>query len=533
LSDLTNGDVAATLDEYAALLELAGANSYSSRAYRRAADQIRGLPMPVADLVRTGRVRERRGIGSGIESRLTELVETGQIVELEELRERTSPELAALGSRLGFGAKRGAEIGAALGIRTAAELREAAEGGRLREVPGIGPSTEAKIRAALAANRPATSRPLRLTESRAITQRIAAALRGVPAGDPRRWKDTSTSLAVVVATTTPDEVLRRFAALPEIVATDGDVGLTLDGTQVTLVTTTDSSFGTALFRATGSAEYVAQLEPLPDAPDEVQVYERLGLPFLPPELRELSAPVEVPDLVSVDQIRGDLHCHTRWSDGRSTVLGMAEAAREKGYDYLAICDHTSSLGVVPGLDADGVRRQGEEIAAANELLHPFRVLRGTECDILPDGRLDLPDDVLAELDWVQASLHAGQRAPRRELTARVLHGMEHPAVRSLSHPTGRLIGHRPENALDLEQTFEAALAHGVALEVNGLPDRLDLSGEHVRQAIAAGVKITCSTDAHSVAGLDNMPLSVHTARRGLAGRTDVLNTRALSELVSR
>jgi DNA polymerase (family 10) len=528
-----NADVAATLDEYAALLELAGANSFSARAYRRAADQIRGLPTPVADLVRTRRVRELRGIGSGIEARLSELVETGHIAELEELRQRTSPELAALGRRLGFGAKRGAEIGAALGIRTAAELRAAAEAGRLREVPGIGPRTEAKIRGALAANGPATSRPLRLTEARSISERIAAALGGVPAGDPRRWKDASTSIAVVVSTATPDEVRRRFAALPEIVATDGDVGLTLEGTQVALVTTTAPSFGTALFRATGSPGYVAQLEPLPEAPDEAQLYGLLGLPYLPPELRELPAPVEPPELVSVDQIRGDLHCHTRWSDGRATVLEMAEAAREKGYDYLAICDHTSSLGVVPGLDGDGVRRQGEEIEAANELLDPFRVLRGTECDILPDGRLDLPDDVLAELDWVQLSLHAGQRAPRRELTARVLHGMGHPAVRSLSHPTGRLIGHRPENALDLERTFGAALAYGIALEVNGLPDRLDLSGEHVREAIAAGVKITCSTDAHSVAGLDNMSLSVHTARRGCAGPGDVLNTRTMSELLRR
>src|SRR5207302_8476837 len=170
-----------------------------------------------------------------------------------------------------------------------------------------------------------------------------------------------------------------------------------------------------------------------------------------------------------------------------------------GYDYVAGCDHTTNLGVVPGLDADALHRQGEEIAAVNAELAPFHVLRGIECDILPDGRLDLPDDALAELDWVQISLHAGQRAPRAELTARVLHAMQHPAARSLSHPTGRLIGHRPENALDLERTIEVALETGVALEVNGLPDRLDLSGEHVREALAAGVKITCSTDAHSIA----------------------------------
>lgn len=531
MSELTNADAAATLDEYAALLELAGANAFSARAYRRAADQIRGLPMPVMDLVRTGRVRELRGIGSGIEARLSELVRTGHIAELDELRRQTSPELAALGRRLGFGAKRGADIGAALGIRTAAELRAAADEGRLREVPGIGPRTEAKIRAALDGNRTIPPRPLLLNRARAISERIAVALGGVAAGDPRRWKDASTAIAVVVATRKPEDVRRRFAELPEIVATDGNVGLTLEGTPVTLVTTDPASFGTALFRATGSAEYVSAFEPLPDATDEELLYEQLGLPYLPPELRELPATTGRYELVSVDLIRGDLHCHTQWSDGRATVLAMAEAARAKGYDYLAICDHTSSLRVVPGLDADAVRRQGEEIQAANERLHPFRILRGTECDILPDGRLDLPDVVLDELDWVQVSLHAGQRAPRRELTARVLHGMAHPAVRSLSHPTGRLIGHRPENALDLERTFEVALDRGIALEVNGLPDRLDLSGEHVREAIAAGVKLTCSTDAHSIGGLDNMPLSVHTARRGRAGPGDVLNTLTLEELL--
>src|SRR5687768_13802801 len=212
---------------------------------------------------------------------------------------------------------------------------------------------------------------------------------------------------------------------------------------------------------------------------------------------------------------------------------MGRAARERGYDYVAICDHTPAVGAVQGLTADDVRRQAEEIAAANERLAPFRVLRGAECDILPDGSLDLPDDVLAELDWVQASLHAGQRRPRQELTKHVIEAMRHPAVSCLSHPTGRLIGHRPPNALDLDRVFEVALEAGVALEVNGLPDRLDLSGAHVREALAAGVPIVCSTDAHSVRGLGNMALSVATARRGGAPRGAVLNTLSLSVLLSR
>jgi DNA polymerase (family 10) len=285
-------------------------------------------------------------------------------------------------------------------------------------------------------------------------------------------------------------------------------------------------------RATGSAEYVAALEPLPAAASEAAVYAALGLPWVPPELREAPFRGAPPALVEVSDIRGDLHCHTTWSDGRASVEEMGRAARERGYDYVAICDHTPAVGAAPGLTADDVRRQAEEIAAANERLAPFRILRGIECDILPDGRLDLPDDVLAELDWVQASVHGGQRMPRAEMTRRVEEALRHPAVRCLSHPTGRLIGRRPENALDLERVFEVALEQGVAIEVNGLSPRLDLSGEHVREALRAGVPIVCSTDAHSTRGLANMPLSVHTARRGGATRADVVNTRPLAGLAS-
>ena len=211
---------------------------------------------------------------------------------------------------------------------------------------------------------------------------------------------------------------------------------------------------------------------------------------------------------------------------------MGRAALERGYEYLAICDHTPAVGAVRGLTPDDVRRQAEEIAAANERLKPFRILRGIECDILPDGRLDLPDDVLAELDWVQASVHGGQRMPRREMTARVEDALRNPYVRCLSHPTGRYINRRPENALDLERIFEVALEEGVAVEVNGLPDRLDLSGEHVREALAAGIEIVCSTDAHSVRGFTNMAFSVATARRGWATAANVVNTRPLAAILA-
>jgi len=522
---MDNGLIAARLDEYAALLELAGAGYYSHRAYRRAAELIRATPAPVADLVRGGRVRELRGIGRGIEARLVELVDTGEIEELRELERTVSPQLAAFGRLIGIGAQRAVEIGKTLGIRTVDEFRVAAAEGRLREVPGIGPKTEERIRAALERGVAATTRPVLLHRARALVETIAEELGGVAAGDPRRWKDACTWLAVAA----PGGELE---SVPEIVAMVApDVGVTVEGIPVELHVAPPESFGTALVRATGSQEWVAALEPLPDAPDEVGVFELLGLPFVPPELREGAQTRDVPELVAVEQIRGDLHVHTRWSDGKASVLEMGDGARARGYEYVAICDHTPNVTVVPGLDADALRRQADEIAAANEVLAPFRILRGAECDIRRDGTLDLPDDVLAELEWVQLSLHAGQRAPRREITARVVEAMRHPAVGCLSHPTGRLIGRRPENALDLERVFEVALETGVALEVNGLASRLDLSGEHVREALAAGVAIVCSTDAHSVAGLGNMPLSVHTARRGGAQPADVLNTGRLRDVL--
>jgi DNA polymerase (family 10) len=358
-----------------------------------------------------------------------------------------------------------------------------------------------------------------------VVARIAAQIGGVAAGDPRRWKDACTWLAVVA-----DEA-QDFQDLPEIVAMAApNVGVTIEGVPIEFFCAPPDARGTALVRATGSPEWVAAVEPLPEASTEEDVFSALGVPFVPPELREgrrMPSPVE---LVSVQDIRGDLHCHTTWSDGKASVLEMGIAARDRGYEYLAICDHTPNVTVVPGLDADALRRQAEEIAAANEQLAPFCILRGAECDIRRDGTLDLPDDVLSELEWVQLSLHAGQRASRAELTARVCDAMRHPSVRCLSHPTGRLIGHRPENALDLERTFEVALETGVALEVNGLPSRLDLKGEHVRTAIEAGVRVVCSTDAHSTAGLANIDLAVHTARRGGARPIDVLNTRPLPGL---
>ena len=532
VKDPENSAIAERLEAFAALLDLAGASYYTARAYRRAAELIRATPAPVPKLVREGRVRELRGIGPGIERRLRELVETGRIKELDELERSVQPEIVGLGRFLGLSAKRSVDVAQALGVRTAEEFRQAARAGRLREVPGIGAKREAAILAAL--ERDALPRPHRgllLNRAWAVVEPIAEAAGGVVAGDPRRWRDTSERLAIV---TSDNNAMDRFQQLPQIVAVvDDSIGVTVEGVPVELVVAPRERFGTELLRSTGSEAYVAALEPLPAGASEEDVYAQLGVPWCPPELREEPHRDEPPALLELADVRGDLHCHTTWSDGKASVLEMGEAARERGYEYLAICDHTPSVGAVPGLTADMVRRQGEEIAAANERLAPFRILRGTECDILRDGSLDLPDDVLAELDWVQASVHGGQRMPTRELTKRTVEAMRNPYVRCLSHPKGRIINHRPENALDLDRVFEVALKTGVALEVNGLPDRLDLRGEHVRNAIEAGVKIVVSTDAHSVRGLGNMELAVHTARRGWATAADILNTQPLVQLLRR
>jgi DNA polymerase (family 10) len=536
--DLDNATIARQLEAFAGLLDLSGSGYYTSRAYRRAAETIRETKAPIAELVAAGRVEELRGIGSGIAARLRELVETGRIAELEELEQEVQPELVGLGRYLGVGPKRMVEIGRALGVSTAEEFRAAARDGRLTSVSGIGPQTERRMLDALAREGRPQRRGMLLNRSRALIEEIAEGVGGEPAGDPRRWADVSFDFAVVASTTDPRPVLDAFESLPAIVSVlergaRRAVGVTVEGVPVELVVAEPGRFGTELLRATGTRAYVEALGELPAARDEADVYDRLGVPFCPPELRETPFRREPPELLTRDDIRGDLHVHTTWSDGKASVLEMATAARDLGYEYLAICDHTPNVRVVPGLTAEALRRQGEEIAAVSDELSPFRVLRGTEVDIRGDGTLDLPDDVLAELDWVQLSLHAGQRQKRDELTGKVTEAMRHPAVRALSHPQGRIINHRPPNALDLERTFEVALETGVALETNGLPDRLDLSGPNIRLAIEAGVPIVVSTDAHSVRGLGNMRLAVHTARRGWATAANVVNTRPLDEVLAR
>src|SRR3954467_9278993 len=534
-----NATIAERLEAFAALLDLSGASFYTARAYRRAAETIRSTKAPIAELVAADRIQELNGIGPGIAGRLRELVETGRIAELDDLEREVQPELVGLGRFLGVTPKRMVEIGRALEISTAEEFRTAARAGRLTSVPGIGPQTEQRLVGAPAREgKPQPQKGLTLNRARALLEDIATALGGEVAGDPRRWADASFDFAVVCSATDPRGVLHAFEALPwsgRVRERGGRraVGVTVEGVPVELVAAEPARFGAELLIATGARTYVESLGELPAAPDEESVYAALGIPWCPPELREAPFRGEPPLLLTRDDIRGDLHMHSTWSDGKASILEMATAARDLGYEYVAICDHTPNVRVVPGLDADDLRRQGEEIAAVNEQLAPFRVLRGTEVDVRADGALDLPDDVLAELDWVQLSLHAGQRQAAGELTRKVCEAMRHPAVRCLSHPKGRILNHRPPNALELERALEVALETGVAIEINGLPDRLDLSAEDARLVVKAGVPLVCSTDAHSVRGLENMLLAVHTARRGWATAADVVNTKPLSEVLRR
>jgi DNA polymerase (family 10) len=540
VATLDNAAIAERLETLASLLDLSGASFYSVRAYRRAAELIRSTPASVSELVRSGRVRELRGIGPAIEARLRELVETGRLAELDELEADVQPELVGLGRLVGLAPNRMVELGRALGVRTAAELRDAAVAGRLREVRGVGPTTEAKIVAALASEHPSVRRGLVLNRARDVAAAIAEAVGGVAAGDLRRMRELSERFAIVKPAEDWRLAIEAFAAAPGVVSLlerseRWALAVTVDGVPIELFVPHPDEAGTALVRATGSDQFVRGLGDLPAAPDEARLFELLGRPFVPPELRE-GAPTTTPParLVELGDIRGDLHCHTTWSDGKASVLEMAEAARDAyGYDYIAICDHTTSVRVVPGLDAGAVRRQGEEIAAANKAVEPFRILRGIECDILADGTLDLPDDVLGELDWVQASVHAGQRQSREQLTMRMTEAARHPAVRCISHPQGRILNHRPPNAVDLERLFEVCLETGTAIETNGLPDRIDLSAELLRDALDAGVTIVCSTDAHSVRGLSNMQNCVGTARRAAATAEDVLNTRPVDAVLAR
>lgn len=549
---MDNLTVAEALYEIADLLEFTGGDPFKVRAYRKAAETLGLLPEPVAQLVREGRLTRVPGIGKAIAAKVTEMVETGRIGYLEELRQAVPPGVLDLTRVPGLGARTAMLLYRRLGVDSLEALELAAREGRLRDLPGLGPRREAALLQAVTRVR---RRPDRLSIGVAapIAEAVAAQLRSHPAvvrvavaGSIRRRAETVADIDLVIATRDPDAVKLYLDRLPPL-------PLPVDPALVP-----PDAFVVTLFERTGSAahlEELARLAPAGSLPrnaaraaaqppdggsadaDDAPVYQALGLPYIPPELREGRGEVaaarsgRLPRLIARTDLRGDLHVHTAASDGTAGLAEMAEAARALGHRYLAVCDHSQSLHVARGLSPERLR---EHVAAIRRLDQwpDFRLLAGAEVDILRDGTLDYPDEILAELDVVVASIHSHLHLPEAEQTERLLRAIANPHVDIIGHPFGRVIGRREPMALDLPRILEACARTGTALEISASPSRLDLSAEHARTAKEFGVKLVINTDAHSVRELELLPYGVAQARRGWVGPEDVVNAMDLPDLLA-
>jgi DNA polymerase (family X) len=581
---LTNADIVTAFEHAADLLEYRGDNVFRVRAYRTAARTIDGLVESLAS-VRADPARsleDLEGIGSDLAGKIATLLDTGRLPLLEEL-EREVPKVAFELMRVpGLGPKKVKVLVEALGIDSLAALEEACRTGQVRGIKGFGPKTEAAILENLAfAQDPERARVL-WNEAEAVAAALVAwmeespAVRRVePAGSLRRGRETVGDLDILVESDTPVAVMDRLIAWPE--GTDvmlrGDTKTSIRGPrgmQIDLRVVPAASFGAALQYFTGSKEHNVKLRGrardrgltineygvfrLPAAADpdgpkgpslagqtEAEIYAAVGLPWIPPELREGRHEIELadhdalPDLVTVADIRGDLHMHTTATDGENTLTEMVRAAIDRGLAYIAITDHGQRVTMAHGLDRRRLLEQWTAIDRLNDSLAahgkpPIVVLKGIEVDLLEKGGLDLPDDVLAEADWVVASLHYGQNQPREKITARLIEAIENPHVAVIGHPTGRLINRRPAYDVDLEAVIAAAARTGTFLEINANPWRLDLDDRHAAAAKAAGVKLVISTDAHSTRGFEVLRCGVLQARRAGLEAKDVVNTHTLVEL---
>jgi len=565
-----NSEIAAAFEELATLYELDGAVVYRVLAYRTAAKSIRESGASVADMAAQGRAEELSGIGKTIAEKIAAMVETGSIPAADKLKARIPPGLAQITNIPGLGPKRTRLLHQELGIESLDDLRQAAEGQRLRTVQGFGAKAEEKVLAALAAGADGATRGRTLLSSALpIGQELVeglreheASLRVELAGSARRWGETCKDLDIVAAAADPTALVEAFTNLPGIdeVITSGEVGakaLTHRGLAVDLRIVEEQSFGNLLQHFTGSARHnealrtkavkqglhVSEYAVTDDATGDVhrcrteeEVYELLGMAYVEPELREDRGELEaarkgeLPELVSLADIRGDLHCHTTASDGRNSIEQMARAARERGYEYLVITDHSATHGFGNHVTPDELRRQIERIREADAQMEGFRVLAGTETNVLPDGSVDYEDDLLAELDWIVASVHTSFGMAEQEMTDRMVAAVEHPLVDVIGHPTGRLIGRREPYAVDLGRVIEAAARTGTFLEINANPNRRDLDDVHARVAARAGVKILVDSDAHGTETLGNMRYGVATARRAWLSAGQVANTRSWEEL---
>ncbi len=563
----TNADVGRVLATLATMLELDGANTFRVRAYREAARVVDAHPEPLARLAdEVGGLEELPGIGRDLAQKIRDVLATGTTALYDEMLEKYPLELVRLTELQGLGAKRVRALFDALGIRDRAGLEAAARAGKLRDLPGFGEKTEQNVLRALEVAGQSSGRML-LAQAWAVAHELAEALRAVPgvkrvelAGSFRRRRDTVGDLDLLATGGEPARVMSAFAGherVAEVLArgeTKSSVRLT-DGLQVDLRLVPPESFGAALLYFTGSKahnielrrvandqgltlnEYGLAREGPAHAKGEVvasrteeEIYRALGLDWIPPELREAQGEIELaragrlPKLIEERDLRGDLHMHTSRSDGRHSLAEMVRAARDRGYAYVGITEHSKALAMTGGFDEARIERSVREMAAVRREVPGIEVLHGIEVDILADGALDLADEALDRLDWVVASLHSRLAQPPAEATARVLRALEHPAVCALGHPTGRMIGTRPASPFDMEKVIARAAELGVALEINSQPDRLDLSDVHARLAKEKGAVMVIDSDAHSVATLDLVRYGVFVARRAGLEKKDVLNT---------
>jgi DNA polymerase (family 10) len=562
-----NGEIAEAFEELASLYELDGAVVYRVGAYRNAAKAIREAGVSVADMARDGRVAELPGVGKTIAEKIDALLETGDIPSAVKLKARIPAGLIEVTRIPGLGPKRARLLWETLDIESLDDLRQAAEDGRLKDVPGFGKKAEENVIAALAAGadgKPKT-RTL-LSKALAVGEELLAALREHPAavrvelaGSARRWADSVKDLDIVAASSDPDALVKAFCELEpvDVVQASGPAGakvLTHTGLPVDLRIVPEEAFGNLLQHFTGSgrhnealrtaavkrglhvSEYGIADDETGDSlafTTEEEVYERLGMQWIPPELREDRGELvaarkdALPKLIELDDIRGDLHMHTTASDGHASIEEMAAAALERGYDYVAITEHSASAGFGNDVQPDELLRQTEYIRALDL---GIKVLAGTETNVLPDGTLDYADDVLEQLDWVIASLHTSFRMDEKEQTERVLRAMEHPLVDAIGHPTGRLIESREPYAIDIDKVIAKAVETGTFLEINGNPDRRDLNDVYAKAAGEAGVTLVIDSDAHWPRTLANMRYGVATARRAWLTADQVANTRSWAKL---
>src|SRR5919201_1851407 len=541
---MRNAEIADAFEELGDLYELDGAVVYRVLAYRNAAKAIRDSAASVEEMARAGTVEQLPGIGRTIAEKIGALLETGSIPAAEKLKAKFPAGLIEITRIPGLGPKRARKRYDELGISSLDELRAAAEQQQLREIAGFGPKAEENILVALAAGadgRP-KSRTL-LSRALAIAEALAAALREHPASDrveiagsARRMTETCKDLDIVATATDPEGTAAAFCELPLIdeVHSSGAAGVkatTNNGIGVDLRIVPPENFGNLLQHFTGSGKHneamrtesvrrgfhVSEYGVTDDSTEtthacatEEEVYELLGMQFIEPELRENRGELEaarkheLPDLIRIEDLRGDLHCHTTASDGRNSLEEMVQAAIELGYDYLAITEHSASHGFGNDVQPDELLRQTERIRELNESLDGITLLAGTEVNVLPDGSLDYADDVLEQLDWVIASLHTSFRMNEEEMTDRMIRAMEHPLVDAIGHPTGRKIELRDPYALDIEKVVEAALRTGTFLEINANPDRRDLNEQNARLAAEAGGMLVVNSHPHRIAILPHI-----------------------------